>query len=122
MNCLDGPGYWIDAGESIPFKNPEWKWVAMAGFLVWQTNSDVLRQDDAFLFGSGVEWNHKGFRFQGYSAGYIGYKRNGDKPVLLRINLEKRKNKCIYLFHLQQGLHDFSYFSVETGAKFLFRR
>lgn len=115
----DVPGYWIDGGCGIPFKNPEWKWIGMAGFFVWQTNVDYLRQDDAFLYGSGIEWNHKGFRLQGYGAGYVGYKKNGDRPVLLRLNLEKAKNGKVYIFRLQQGLHDFAYFTAEAGAKFI---
>lgn len=118
----DVPLYWVDAGCAIPFKNPEWKWLGMAGFLVWQTNDDDLRQDDAFLFGSGVEWNRKGIRVQGYGAGFLGYKNNGDKPIVLRLTLEKTKKRNVFLFRLQQGLHDFDYFSVETGIKYLFNR
>jgi hypothetical protein len=115
----DVPGYWIDLGCGIPFRNKEWKWIAMAGFFVWQTNVDNFRQDDAFLFGSGVEWNHKGFRLQGYAAGYSGYKNNGDRPTLVRLNMEKRKGQKVYLFRLQQGLHDFAYFTAEAGARII---
>ena len=116
----DVPGYWIDFGWAVPFKDPRWKWIGMSGFLVWQTNDDDLRQNDAFLFGNGMEWNHNNFRFQGYAAGYLGYKNNGDKPVVLRLNIEKKKNRNVYLFRLQQGVNDFSYFSVETGFRYLF--
>ena len=118
----DVPGYWIDLGGAIPFNNPEWKWTGMLGFLVWQTNDDDLRQDDSFLFGSGIEWNHNGFRLQGYGAGYIGYKNNGDKPIVLRVNFEKKKNRGVYLFRLQQGVNDFSYFTLETGYRYLFTK
>jgi len=115
----DVPGYWIDLGCGIPFKNPEWKWILNAGFFVWQTNVDNFRQDDAVLFGSGVEWNHKGIRLQAYAAGYSGYKNNGDRPTLVRVNMEKRVGRKVYIFRLQQGLHDFKYFSVEAGARFI---
>jgi hypothetical protein len=93
----------------------------MLGFLVWQTNSDDLRQNDALLFGSGFEMNRCGLRIQAYSAGFIGYKNNGDKPVVVRLNVEKRKNQFVYLLRLQQGMHDFSYFSAESGVKFIFK-
>lgn len=116
----DVPAYWIDAGAALPVKNSNWKWINMAGFLVWQTNEDHLRQDDAFLFGTGAEFNRKGYRFQGYISGFMGYKNNGDKPTVLRVNLEKKQARCVYLLRFQQGVHDFSYFSVETGAKLLF--
>lgn len=116
----DVPAYWIDLGGAVPFLNTNWKWMGMAGFLVWQTNEDDLRQDDAFLFGSGMEWNKRNFRMQAYGAGYIGYKNNGDKPVVVRINLEKKKNRNVYIFRLQQGINDFNYFSVETGYRYIF--
>jgi len=77
------------------------------------------RQDDAILFGSGFEWNKKGLRIQAYAAGYSGYLNNGDRPTLVRLSMEKRKNKKVYLFRLQQGLHDFAYFSAEAGARFI---
>ncbi len=118
----DVPSYWIDAGGALPFSNHQWKWTTMLGFLVWQTNEDRLRQNDAFLFGTGLEFNRNGFRFQGYGAGYVGYKNNGDKPVVVRANFEKTKNRWVYLFRLQQGLNDFSYFTVETGVKLLFKK
>lgn len=115
----DVPAYWIDAGCGWPIKNTHWKWMGMAGFLVWQTNEEKLRQNDAFLYGTGFEWNHKGLRLQGYAAGFSGYKNNGDRPLVLRLNLEKRKNKKVYIFRLQKGMHDFAYFSAEAGARFI---
>ena len=118
----DVPSYWIDLGGALPLKNPEWKWLNMVGFFVWQTNDDDLRQDDAFLFGSGVEWNHHNFRLQGYGAGYVGYKDNGDKPVVFRVNFEKRRKSLVYIFRFQQGLHDFEYSSFEMGAKLIWEK
>ncbi|HEX7847893.1 MAG TPA: hypothetical protein VF476_18965 [Chitinophagaceae bacterium] len=116
----DVPAYWIDIGNSFVFKNSNWKWINMLGFLVWQTNDDDLRQDDAFLFGSGVEWNHKKIRLQAYGAGYLGYKSNGDKPVVFRMFLERAGKKFNTLVRFQQGLHDFEYTTAELGVKFIF--
>ncbi len=116
----DVPGYWIDAGAGVPFKNSNWKWTSMLGFLVWQTNSDNLRQNDAFLFGTGAEMNKNDFRLQIHAAGYVGYKNDGDKPIVVRCNIEKRKKQGAYFLRLQQGIHDFEYFSAEAGAKWLF--
>lgn len=118
----DGPGYWIDLGWGLPFKNSICKWIGMGGFYVWQTNDDALRQNDAFVFGTGLEWNSaKALRIQAYGAGYVGYKANGDKPLLLRLNLEKRVNRFAYLLRFQQGLHDFDYFTTEFGGRYIFR-
>ena len=116
----DVPAYWIDIGSGIVFKNREWKWINMLGFLVWQTNDDDLRQNDAFLFGSGFEWNHKKIRAQAYGAGYVGYKNNGDKPVVLRLCLERKGKKFNTLVRFQQGVHDFGYTTGEVGLKYIF--
>lgn len=115
----DVPGYWIDAGWGVPIKKTNWKWIGMTGFFVWQTNSEKFRQDDAILFGSGFEWNHNNLRLQAYAAGYSGYRNNGDRPTLIRMSLEKKTKRKVYIFRLQQGLHDFAYFSAEAGARFI---
>jgi hypothetical protein len=117
----DVPSYWIDAGGGVPIKNSNWKWIGMAGFLVWQTNEDKHRQDDAILFGTGFEWNKNNIRLQAYASGFSGYRDNGDRPTLARISLEKKKNGKVYIFRLQQGLHDFAYTSIEAGARLIFR-
>ncbi len=116
----DVPAYWIDAGNAFVFKNKKWKWINMLGFLVWQTNDDYPPQNDAFLFGSGIEWNNKQLKIQAYGTGYLGYKNNGDKPVLFRLFLERSGKKINTLFRFQQGLNDFKYSSVEAGMKFVF--
>lgn len=116
----DVPGYWIDLGGALPLSN-EWKWVSMAGFYVWQTNSDVLRQDDALLCGTGLEWNKGNFRLQNYFAAYFGYKRNGDDPIVYRMSAEKRNKNITWILRFQQGLQDFYYSSFETGIKYNFR-
>lgn len=116
----DVPAYWIDAGAAVPFHDRNWKWMGMAGFLVWQTNEDDLRQNDAFLFGTGLEYNRKKLRVQLYGAGFVGYKDNGDKPVVVRLYFEKKQKRTSYLLRFQQGLNDFSYFTVESGVKWVF--
>ncbi len=114
----DGMGYFFDVsyGKTL---SPSLKWIGMAGFYVWQLNGDSHRQNDAFLFGNGLEWNKNGWKIQAYVAGYLGYLFNsGDKPVVLRAQAEKKINKTGLLLRLQQGIHDFKYSSVELGAKF----
>ncbi len=115
----DGPGYNFDLSFGKPIGKTGLKWIGMAGFYVWQIRSDFYNQNDALLFGSGFEWNRKGLRLQAYAAGYSGYLNNGDRPTLVRLSMEKRKKNKVYIFRLQQGLHDFAYFSAEAGAKFI---
>jgi nucleoside-specific outer membrane channel protein Tsx len=115
----DCPGYWITIGWGKPFQNTKYKWIGMFGFMAWQTNNDVERQDDAGVFGTGIERNYNDLRLQAYIAGYIGWRKNGDKPVVFRMNFEKEKKNIVYIIRFQQGLHDFGYTSLETGAKFI---
>jgi hypothetical protein len=118
----DGPGYYFDLSFGKPL-SPQFKWIGMVGFYTWQLVSDDHRQDDAFLFGSGLEWNRPGWRAQGYVAGYLGYlKSSGDKPVVARLSLEKKLSKSSLLFGFQQGLHDFAYSSFEAGFKFILEK
>lgn len=116
----DVPAYWLDIGFAVPFKNRNWKWIGMGGFFVWQLHMDQYRQNDAILFGTGFEHNKNNFRFQSYIGGYSGYRNSGDRPTLVRVNIEKRKKNKLILLRFQQGLHDFKYFSVETGLKYIF--
>lgn len=118
----DNMGYYTDISFGKPL-SPSLKWIGMAGIYVWQLTGDGHRQDDAFLFGTGMEWNKNGWKLQGYAAGYLGYIHNsGDKPVVLRTHTEKRFGNTGILLRLQQGLNDFEYSSVELGAKFFFNQ
>ncbi|MEI9808483.1 MAG: hypothetical protein WDO16_11785 [Bacteroidota bacterium] len=118
----DGPGYYFDLSFGKPFSHSHFKWIGMAGFYAWQLISDKHRQDDAFLFGNGIEWNNKSIRWQTYIAGYLGYlKSSGDKPVVFRTAVEKKLKRNSLLFSFQQGLHDFKYSSVEMGMKCLLK-
>lgn len=115
----DGPGYYFDLSFGKPFHASPVKWIGMLGFYSWQLIQYGRRQNDAFLFGTGAEWNTKTFRLQTYVAGYLGYLAySGDKPIVFRTTLEKKLKRLTVLFNFQQGLNDFKYSTVETGIKY----
>jgi hypothetical protein len=117
----DGPGYYFDLSFGKPL-GKYLKWNGMAGFYSWQIQSDKHQQDDAFLFGTGLEWNKNSWRLQTNVAGYLGYLKNsGDKPIVYRLNMEKRIKRTGILLAFQQGLHDFDYSTLEVGAKYYFK-
>ena len=120
----DAPGYYFDLSAAKPLSNKShWKLIGMAGVYVWQTNLDGRRQNDAFLFGGGIEWNPRGWRMQMYGSGYLGYMNHaGDKPVLFRTTIEQRGKKLNGILKFQQGLHDFKYSSIEAGLRYAFTR
>lgn len=91
----------------------------MAGLYFWQTNLAGYMQNDAFLFGAGMEWNPSSWRMQVYGSGYLGYMNGaGDKPILLRGRIERIGKKISTILKFQQGLHDFKYASIETGLRY----
>ncbi|HUM97198.1 MAG TPA: hypothetical protein PK275_05035 [Chitinophagaceae bacterium] len=118
---IDATSYWVDVSMG-KYINPQLRWISMAGLYVWQMDKGDLRQNDAFLFGTGLEWNKNNWKLQPYFAGYLGYEaKSGDKPIVFRFNAEKKLNKIVLMLRLQQGLNDFKYTSVETGIKWLLK-
>lgn len=119
----DAPGYFFDLTAAKPLSpGGPWKLLGMVGFYVWQTNQDLHFQDDAFLFGAGLEYNQKNWRFDLNSVGYLGYMSNGDKPIVVRIGAQKIMRRNTAILRLQQGLHDYKYTSIEAGIKFHLRK
>jgi len=118
----DDMGYYLDLSAGKPFGQSGFKWVGMAGFYCWQIDKGDLRQNDAFLFGTGLEYNKNKWTMKAHLAGYLGYMENqGDKPILARFNAEKKFNRASVLMKWQQGLHDFKYSTAELGVKFFFK-
>ena len=120
----DAPGYWFDISLGKTFRSvPSLKWITMLGGYFWHAdNIERHRQDDAFLFGTGLEWNKKGCRIQSYISGYLGYMKNsGDKPIVFRIHAERKLKRSSLILGFQQGLNDFKYSSVEMGMKYNFK-
>lgn len=118
----DAPGYFFDLSAARSFsEQSSWKWTSMIGFYVWQNNNFKYRQDDAFLFGGGLEYNKSGLRLQTYIAGYLGYVENGDDAIVFRINLEKSGKQWGWVTQFQHGLNDFIYTSFESGVRYYIR-
>ena len=118
----DAPGYYFDISFAKGFhSHPAVKWIVMAGGYFWQAEIKREPQDDAFLFGTGLEWNKKNLRIQTSVAGYLGYfYRLRDKPILFRTSFDKSVKRKILFFQFQQGLHNFNYSSIELGMKYCY--
>jgi hypothetical protein len=116
----DNMGYYFDLSAGKPLGNTGWKWIGMVGFYCWQIlNMGDLRQDDAFLFGTGFEYSKNKWNLRASVDGYLGYfEGQGDKPILFRCGAEKEFSKTSLLLRFQQGLHDFKYTTFELGFKY----
>jgi hypothetical protein len=118
----DNMGYYFDLSAGKPLGNSGFRLIGMAGFYCWQINREDLRQNDAFLFGAGVEWKKKDWTLQSTVSGYLGYmEHEGDKPILLRAAAEKDFRRVGLILKFQHGLQDFGYTSIELGGKYFFR-
>ncbi len=122
----DTPAYYFDLsfGRKINLNSDILKSVrphAMVGFYVWQTHQDTYYQNDAFLYGLGIDLEFQKIEFRNTISGYIGYIGNGDKPVIYRASLANRlKPGLNYELGFQQGLNDFAYTSLRLAVIFNF--
>ena len=112
----DAPGYHLDLSASKYLsKNKQWKLMAMCGFYVWQLN--IYGQNDAFMYGAGIEYNSQKWRLKLNNTGYFGWRGNGDDPVIINFGLEKKYKQFDISLSALQGLNDFSYTSFELGTR-----
>ena len=121
----DSPGYSFDLsiGKSYILKGNEQKNLRpyiMLGFYSWQTHREDYMQNDAFLYGAGLDWNIKRLLIANQLGGYAGYIDDGDKPVVYRLKFLIQRPKWNYKFAFQQGLNDFEYSSFRISAAFKF--
>lgn len=118
----DSPGYWFDlsAGQTFKTGNVQIRAFAMAGFYCWQTTSDRWLQNDALLWGGGVEATYRHLSIEQSLQGYSGWRDERDRPVNYRL---------IGLFHqpgyslkieYQHGLRDVLYRTFKIGYIFRF--
>ena len=117
----DAPAYYFDLSCAKPLA-PNLKLAGMVGFHAYQTNSDVEYQNDAIVLGGGLEYNKNNTRLQFNVCTYYGYMRDRDDPMVLRLYYDKKFGKLGALLHLQKGIHDVHYTTVETGFRYYFEK
>lgn len=115
----DTPGYAFDLSTQKTWQlqpHTRLKWFIMAGLYFWQTNT-AHKQNDAYLYGTGLQLRHRQTTINGRLAGYSGYFNNGDHPVVVRGSLEQRfTSRFAARLSLQHGLHDFLYTTVRISG------
>lgn len=111
----DTPGYYFDAsiGKELFLKDIALKSIrpfGLIGFYVWQTYRSDYYQNDAFLYGLGLDLNFKHLQITNSYGGYRGYIGNGDRPKVYRVSIHtKFQSLSNYELRVQQGIHDFNY-------------
>jgi hypothetical protein len=110
----DAPGYYFDLsfGKDF-FQSPSFiqnlRWYADAGFYTYQTYDLQNLQNDCFFFGGGLSTQTKWFSLRTELAGYSGYLKNGDQPLLFRSEWRWKRPVTDFAISWQKGLHDYNY-------------
>jgi len=116
----DAPGYYFDVtiGDSYG-KNrgffQHMRWYSEIGFYAWQTYLDNYPQNDALLFGAGIDFDFKYFFINQSFAGYAGYMNNGDEPVVYRADLGIKIGQAALTLGYEKGLRDYPFQSFRAG-------
>jgi len=123
----DSPGYFFDvsAGKTYAVNNWLFKEIRLSGligFYVWQTNLAAHFQDDALLYGAGIQLRGEKLLWYNGLIGFYGYLNNGDRPLALRSRLQTQWTKKINLgFQFEHGLHDYNFRSLRLSLIYTFK-
>jgi nucleoside-specific outer membrane channel protein Tsx len=90
---------------------------AMSGLYVFQTNLTDYMQNDAFLYGAGLDLDFGRLQMEHQLGGYAGYLGNGDKPMVYRMNLSWIQGSVTEIkLRFQQGFIDFPYTTLRLST------
>ena len=112
------PGYFFDlsASKEITFNGKRISSIrphALAGFYVYQTYLENNYQNDAFMYGLGIDVNSKKVTYEASLNGYVGYLNEGDRPMVARLGIgSNNAEKGNYGIRLQQGIFHQQYTTV----------
>ena len=117
-----GMFYWEGTFSKSFFRNDESRFLGkmLLGFYTYQTNVNRLingsteRQNDAPLYGLGLEYHHSKWKIDTDWTNYQGYQKHRDNPSFLRFNLTKELSGGAISLGYHHGLRqwDWDTFSI----------
>ena len=115
LRHYDCPGYFFDAaiGQSIPLKAITLRFAGSVGFLCWQTNT--AQQNDAVMYGLQAQLRHEFFSVQATWGGYVGWQKNGDKPMVLTCRAAGHIKGFEPFVQYQYGIKDYPFHQIRIG-------
>jgi len=134
----DAPGYFFDlsGGKVVGLGKADYKmrFHAMTGFYSWQLNLPDNKQNDAILYGVGIDFNLKRWFINNAVEGYIGYFGGqkvivgdpedpvpfNDRPMIYRLKAGRVYANWEMFIGYQHGIIDFPYNSFSVGISYLF--
>jgi hypothetical protein len=124
----DAPGYWFELGMGKRFLTGlsilrSIELYSRVGFYAYQVYLLNNRQNDAFLYGAGIDLEIGKLRIGNQLTGFYEYLNNGDRPMVYRLIFKPSVPRRISAYILiQQGLNDFQYTSARLALVFNFSR
>ena len=120
---FDTPGYYFDIelGKSMRLNNSilsEIRTVVDIGFFCWETTNST--QNDAFMYGGKIILSNRLLDFENMLAGYTGWMKNGDAPLVYSSKLTFKMSKLRAFAQYQYGITDFPYHHFQAGVSFYF--
>ncbi len=121
---IDSPGYYFDGSLGKVFEGSSLtiRPYGMMGFFAWQTNDESLRQNDAVLYGIGLDMNHKNWHISPTLRGYSGYHDIGDKPLIFKTTFAREIGSSRLQLDYQYGIRDYLYQSIELSLQYSFQK
>lgn len=129
----DDPGYFFDIavgkslylstkGEPSTERKAESDWelriAATTGFLCWQTRT--ARQDDAYQYGAQLFVRQQYVSARITWAGYSGWRKNGDRPMIVKAELRGYLHGFEPFASYQYGLRDYPFHAIRVGLAYTF--
>lgn len=112
------PGYYFDMNGGKTYALSESSFIrphAMAGLYVYQTHRNDQFQNDAFLWGLGLQWIHPQWDIQCQVAGYLGYLNDLDTPAVLRLRFAQKWDWGQVFTRYQRGNDSFPFNTWSLG-------
>lgn len=109
----NSPGYYVDLslGKDVFSDDKQnLRFYGLAGFYAWQLLDYSNMQNDAFMYGIGTSYHNQGWKAKWDFGGYHGYKEEGDKPLVMRMQLDAPIGQHLKMrFLYEKGINDFPY-------------
>lgn len=119
----DGPGYYFDVSSGKTWKFSG-SWITgirpclTGGLYVYQTFDTDHLQNDALLYGAGLDLMAGTWKLQQSLMGYSGYLHIGDKPLVYRASLTFSMTRFDFKLGYQYGIRNYPYHAFQLGVVF----
>lgn len=125
----DTPAYWFDSsvGKNYNLKHGVLRPYISTGFYCWQTTDNSVLQNDALMYGVGLDYSINNWTFSNCYQGYNGWNEGvngahiGDHPTNYRLHVSKTLPKHRFGVEYQHGITDVLYKTVRIEYTYIIK-